>query len=580
MVNDLISVFGKLGNDKMIIDVYKPAPGLYLKINKNFEWEEPFIMTRKQEDTTSQQYRWFREADYYSKLIDMNKSVDPKKKIHSNNYLALFIKREILPVVGDAGKRITKEIFQESIERYFNVFLKSDEERYRDHKTLELIGTLDLPEISAECVQKNMNFIINNMNRLISIIQETAFNKKEYIKIFFEEDLAVYKQENERYVIPKIFNKNDYNVLIKDKILGLSNDNMGLNAKKPYLQHHGTQFKVAFRIDVNAALTSKKIFEWLDCQSKNEIYIPEQLNNPEDIEDILIRDLTKTSGDGAYYYIYFTRGKGITIEDFDYIPNIRENVDFKFKNYLNVKGMDEEEFITKNYELETLIDEYFFNKRLKNAYYILPKVKSGEFTKRMLSLLIMSRKAFQQFLKKSDQRAIKSIIDKVSLGLVKEQLLLSDKVSSLKAAKAYNLRLSLLTYLDIKVRGVNMGSRILAMMSEISEKLNSKETKLIETDEEFYFIAGQLAYYLLFQSEKKDKSYDMAEPFFRSSNAKRLKNHLAKVCKKYSHRVGFNHIRTKNAISMVMDYATDSRFIDYEDIFLAGFMANNLLLAK
>ncbi len=585
MINDLISIFRKLDEkyeDNVVIDRYQPSPGLYMKIDKNFKWEDPFVIAQKHEDTTSKQYLWFRRADYYSKLIDMNKPVDPKKKIHSNNYLTLFIKKEILPIVGEDNKNLSIEEFKESIKRYFRMLLMSDDERYKDKKTLELISTMHLPKLPVKSVERNMEFLLDNIQKLITLIQEISFNKKEYIKIFFEEDFEIYKQENERYIIPKIYNKNDYNVLIKDKVLGLSNDNMGLNSKKPYLQHHSTPFKVAFRLDVRDALISKKVFEWLNCQNKNTIYIPEEiLNDSENMDEIVTRDLTRTSGDGAYYYIYFTRGTGTTIEDFDYIPNIRERIDFKLKNYLNIKEIAEE-LVDKRHQLEALVDGYWFNGRLKNSYYMLPKVKDGEFTKQMLSLLTISRKAFHQFLIKSDDRSIKNVINKVSLGLVKEQLFLSEKISSLKVAKAYNLRLSLLEYLNIKVRGVHMGSRILEMMDEISEKISKEKTTKIKTDEEFFFISGQMAYYLLYQSEKdkNNKKFDMAEPFFRSSNAEILKKQLINVFKLYSHKVFLNSRRAKNAMSMVMDYKTDSKFTDYEDVFLAGLMANNLLLEK
>lgn len=44
----------------------------------------------------SPKYLDFCFLDYYSKLIDMNKPIDQKKIIHSNNYYAFFIKKESL----------------------------------------------------------------------------------------------------------------------------------------------------------------------------------------------------------------------------------------------------------------------------------------------------------------------------------------------------------------------------------------------------------------------------------------------------------------------------------------------------
>ena len=44
----------------------------------------------------SPKYLDFCFLDYYSKLIDMNKPIEKKKIIHSNNYYAFFIKKRKL----------------------------------------------------------------------------------------------------------------------------------------------------------------------------------------------------------------------------------------------------------------------------------------------------------------------------------------------------------------------------------------------------------------------------------------------------------------------------------------------------
>ena len=42
----------------------------------------------------------------------------------------------------------------------------------------------------------------------------------------------LYIQEEQRYLMTKIFNKNDYNLEVDNLIFGLPNDNLGLNSKK------------------------------------------------------------------------------------------------------------------------------------------------------------------------------------------------------------------------------------------------------------------------------------------------------------------------------------------------------------
>lgn len=46
----------------------------------------------------------------------------------------------------------------------------------------------------------------------------------------------LYAKENERYLFPNIYNRNDFNMERNGKIVGLPNDNITLNDNKPYLK--------------------------------------------------------------------------------------------------------------------------------------------------------------------------------------------------------------------------------------------------------------------------------------------------------------------------------------------------------
>ena len=50
-----------------------------------------------------------------------------------------------------------------------------------------------------------------------------------------EKTKEIYKIESERYLIPNINNNNNFNMEFEKGIVGLPNDNMGMNSKKPYL---------------------------------------------------------------------------------------------------------------------------------------------------------------------------------------------------------------------------------------------------------------------------------------------------------------------------------------------------------
>ncbi|MCK9372756.1 MAG: hypothetical protein M0P91_06135 [Sulfuricurvum sp.] len=114
MIYDVLEVFKKeyeQKGDKLILDNYQLKDGLYVKINDNgnigyyIKSSQKVKKDGKNEtehsfkDTLSNNqnllYEWFKQRDYYSNVIDTGKAYDaPKKTIHNNNYLTLFMKIE------------------------------------------------------------------------------------------------------------------------------------------------------------------------------------------------------------------------------------------------------------------------------------------------------------------------------------------------------------------------------------------------------------------------------------------------------------------------------------------------------
>lgn len=222
MVNDLLKIFKNAENmDKAVLDNYIPKDGTYFKINKDNTIKMLIIKRNKTEQ--NELYRWFKEADYNSNLIDMNKPVDTTKKIHSNNYYTIFIKCDILPKVGsNKDKILTEEQLYSAIDNYFNTFL----EQTKDKKAQKIMDTIDLQEINQEELQDCKKRIKEAIPQIINLIEENNLADKNYIKIFLEQDMKNYEREGKRYFYPRIFNKNDYNIEMGREIWGVSNNNM------------------------------------------------------------------------------------------------------------------------------------------------------------------------------------------------------------------------------------------------------------------------------------------------------------------------------------------------------------------
>lgn len=576
MVNDLLALFekayGQYG-DKMILDVYKPKEGLYLKVSSENDSIEKLVINSSTPVNDSL-YQWFKNMDYYSVLIDMNKPVDPKKQIHSNNYYTLFIKKDVFPGVGESDKVLGKGEFVELVKNYFEI-LKDPKKKYSDNNTLELYNSLD--PFTDPDVDAYRDCIINRLDSITEIIKKEEF--KNYIKIFFDKDKESYISESKKYFVPKIFNNNNFNVKIGNLIYGLSNNNMGLNSKKPYLELKGTRYKVPYRIDLQSALMGKKIFDWLNYQDRTEMLIPVDFNfiglpKPEELNG------------RPCYYIHITRGTTVTIDEFEFIPAFNYKIEFEIPNYLQVEKIEngnafiiDDNYLSNLDELENEVDVHFFNKRLRRGYYDEPTVKGNEFSKKMQNLLMISRKAFHSYFRKSLDTDIKAIVDYISREIVKEKILCSEKMFFRNAAVALNLRISLLKY--FMGGEYEMGDKILPLMEEIESKAFSKdETVVCKSDEEFYFACGQLAYYMLSQSKTDNKTHSLVEPFLRAKTATELKRNLRNVFDTYKHALKFDSNRFNSVMGMVQGYDTQGRFKDYEDLFLAGFLAKNIFYKK
>jgi CRISPR-associated protein Csh1 len=570
LINDLVQLFKsayeRLG-DNIILDSYHPKPGLYMKIDKNGK-PQKLVIGKERPEGNPDLYKWFRDRDYYSILVDMNKPVDPKKKIHSNNYLTLFIKKDIFPGVGENS--LDKSTFEERVKQYFDI-LAQPEEKNGDKKVKELMeyvpGQTDLTEIES-----NRDYILDQLDFLIEEIKVEDF--EGYVSLFFDEDISIYKYVCRKYLVSRIFNKNTFNEKFGSKIMGLSNYNMGSNDKKPYLELKTTKYKVPYRVTVEDAIMTKKFFDWLGYQEERELLIPYDFNFEGKLESI--RNIKVLNN---CYYLYFAKGKEITIEDFEYLPHYRSKIDFQILNVLqvgktegNVVRLEDDIYPRTRIELEGYTDRYFFNGRLTGGYFQEPKIKTGVFSKNLQNLLLISRKAFHSFFRKAIDEDLYSIIDKVSMAIVKEHLRNGE---AYKAAWAYNLRIGFLDYYSIK-GGEKMGDRLKGLMERLDNKISSKETVFCENDEEFYFTAGQLAYFILSKSEAKKKNFDMAEPFLRAKGSSEIKKQLNYMFDRYKHAIRLYDTSFKNAMSMIRAYDTEGSYKEYEDTFIAGLMARNM----
>ncbi len=366
--------------DKLILDNYVPSDGTYIIVapkDDSYEVKEVVnIKLDKKTKTIDKSSNYFSKLctyDYNSKLVDMNKPIDGKKIIHSNNYLSFFVKKESF-----SNGKLTNEIINGYYDILLNPYIKYPKSKAKAHdvyKSLEAeIGIVDkiLVEKIKSWIQENI-FEIGNQ-----------YTGKDYLKVFFEYDEEDYIREGKRYFVPNIYNSNDFNMKISDKIFGLPNDNMGMNSKKPYLENKTRKVKEVEILSYDVITNYKH-------------NLPKKFN----FKNVLGDEL-----DDRSFELYGTCG--------------------------NRKRMQE------------VIDNVYFSKYLINNYF----TDAGDISinnEVLKSNLLISRDGIFNWLYKGNKNGIDKLLSKVSLNLVKGSI---ERGYFKKAKDQFNLRWSFESYFN------------------------------------------------------------------------------------------------------------------------------------
>ena len=553
MIYDLIYAFEdeyKEKGDKLILDNYELKEGLYVKVLSSGDYEV-FITKKKNrklifsdinEGLNHTAYKWFKQRDYYSLYLDINK-VFYDKKIHNINYLTLFIKMESFT---NEKNLLKKDAIKEQY-KYLCTYKKF--KKPQEKEILEEFKEYLLDKNRKKDIVKKYRWIKENLDSIVSFAKQNDI--KNYIKIFFDEPIERYQQESNIYYAIKIFNNISYSKKIDDKIFGLSDSNMGLNSKKPFLEHKNRKLATPFMIKKDDALLIKKFFDWLKFQDYKD-------KKPLKDEFFINRDFKEKD----------------LIIDYDYIPSKIERLKNKIviKNYLLLRdGNNLIEDYTIEYlnQLEDIVDEIFYNRQLKNNYY-------GEVYKKLdnnfASLIYSTREAMLNYFKKYNDKAFYAVIKKYATYLAIEHL---KRGRFLQAGLSLNLKFSLL-----EIKGEEIMD-IAKMQDDLNNRLLDNEYKQLSSDE-FFYLCGQIARYLTNQSQKHEKKGDMLEPYLRANNSQKLKRVIEMEYFKYKHSIGLNFVKFNNAMSLIMAYDKNEKLSLSKnmDSFLVGVLSDNIFYMK
>ena len=571
MIDEALEVFRKIYDkegEELVVSKHIPKDGTYILVNKksgkiietlNISYDKK---NKKINGELNQYYGYFRAFDYYSNLVDMNKPMDPKKTIHSNQIYSFFIKKDSI-----RENKLTKSI----IEGYKKNLL-NPEEKYNSKEAKELYKNIaeKLPKIEKDIVEDIFLWIEDNVNE--NLLEND--NKKDYLKIFFvEEDLdkslEVFKNEHKRYIIPNIFNSNDYNKKIGETIYGLSNNNMGLNAKKAFLENKTRRVSTPYLVNTDEILLQYAFYNYLLPEVKQGNYFIYFSEN-----EIIPRTYKEGCPNGAKYLLNASYSKDVDIKNFNVISkNSSEEININFKEILHQKKKDTDEIEYGNLNREKMMNNInkilFYNFLLGN--FLLNDgdldIKDIEIKK----LLMKYRNAFYKWFYLNDEAEVKKNIRKIYLDAV---MVAIGNGHFFKASQQLDFGFCLEKYFYGK--------------SELMEEImNVKEVFLNHTlseedweflnDEEYFFAVGQILAYINYMRNSKAKSLNFIKQLTFVKNIDVLKEKIKKIVISYSHIFETKNKKINRTISNISLYEPKEIRID---ILLAGFTADIIFFKK
>lgn len=585
-------------DNNLILDEYIPADGSYIIVDaegkiKNYQ---DIKLDKKKRGTSEAVVKgsYFKEIcfyDYHSKLISMNKPVDSKKVIHSNNYLSFAVKKE----------SITSKLTETIIDNYYDTLKNPLEKKYKKSKEASKIYQKFEEEHSAvdiELLERCRRWIkqhIFSIDKLINV----DLGKKEYLKIFFEvfevgeednkKNRELFIQEDNRYIFPNIYNSNDYNVEVEGKIQGIPDNNMGMNAKKPFLAIKTRKTPAAYLVDINKAILQKQFFEYLmnfAANGKNNIYIDTKNYRIKAYSDQDERD--DFDGMASGYYLRIQKGKELEIQIQDNIVDYQNRLktNFEYVKFISIDIKEDKlpEFAKKygvydkRTSIGTLINEIFFSKFLRTNYFIDANDMSIKDSV-LRQNIIMYRNIIFDWVYKGIDNNFSKAEEKFALDLIKNSIRNEDKYN-LRPKSQLNLHWSLKDYfLKMKKEqgGDTMADIATKIRTSVKEKIMFKEDLIMPSDDkEYYYAVGQLLSYFIFKSRAGKRMQSMINPVLNAKRDNIIKMRLFQLYKKYNYDISIHNYNMKKLYAMILGYKPQNKV--NQEMILFGYLDENILL--
>ena len=597
MFEECLDVFKRELEDdsNLILDEYIPADGSYIIVDNNGKIKkyQDIKLDKKKRGTSEAVVKgsYFEEIcfyDYHSKLISMNKPVDSKKVIHSNNYLAFAVKKE----------SITSKLTEAIIDNYYDTLKNPLEKKYKKSKEASKIYQKfeeEYAPVNIKILEKCRSWIKQHIFSIDKLVQ-IDLGKKDYLKIFFEvfevgeednkKNRELFIQEDNRYIFPNIYNSNDYNVEVEGKIQGIPDNNMGMNAKKPFLAIKTRKTPAGYLVDEKKAILQKQFFEYLmnlASSGKNNVYIDTKNYRIKAYSD---QDERKDFSDiSSGYYLRIQKGKELEIQVQDNLVDYRNKLllNFNYQDFFKMNVENYPEYTkdigihSKRTSVGRLINEIFFSKYLLTNYFTDASdisVKDSVLKR----TIVMYRNVIFDWIYKGIDNNFEVAEKRFALDLIKNTLINN---YTLRAMTQLNLHWSFRDYFaELKQQGgEKMADIATKIRMSVKEKVMSKDKAVIvSNNEEYYYAIGQLMAYFISLSKASKKAQSLINPVLNAQNDTVIKTRLLQLYKKYNYNILTKNSRVKNLYAMILGYRSEGKV--NQEMILFGYMDNNVIYTK
>ena len=578
MLEACLEIFERQSDiDKLILDTYAPAEGTYVIMAcENGQFVQKEWIEVKKDKKSGEALLTYREreaisrSDYYCKLVDMNKPVDPKKVIQSNSYLGFVIKKESL-----TNGKLTKEI----ITQYYNI-LRNPRIKYTKKQDQELYDVIE--EQVGPANYENIDIVEQWINENIFSFADKVTGK-DYLKIFFQMDHADYETEGKRYYIPNIYNKNDYNENLSDEVYGVANNNVGFNDKKPYLKHRDRKCSFPNMENLDKAIRKQKFFDYLmnlASERRYNVYLP--IDPEKKITACKNDEYGIPDGFTGYKLRTMIDNTAAAIIDVDYVIDYRDLLyrNFYMQNIVEVpeKYLEDVEYgeISKRSIVRKMVDEVFFSKYYLKNIYTEPKDMKGIKDSGVKKGLLLYRDAYAEWLNKGNDAANLIYVVKQSGDMLIHNAIENNYM--IKAMHQLNLKWSLLDYFQ-ESEGT-MKNKLTMIRQELKKKMDAEVLRDIESDEEYSYAAGQMLGYFIGLNKSSKKTFSLGNRYLALNKDAQLKEQLRQLFMRYDHDEDMYKYKKRvgNLLAMILAYDVEQA-IDH-DLMLAGYVSNGIIFEK